>query len=60
MTPTIRKGELPYKQVTELIEDGMTRLETCQRLSTLPEKPDYPAAEDLVAQTYRKLIVSSS
>ena len=52
----IRKGELPYQQVAELIEDGMQRLEECQRLSTLPEKPDYAAAEELVAGTYRHLI----
>ncbi len=44
----IRKGELPYKQVAELLEEGLLRLEECQRLSTLPEKPDYAAADDLV------------
>ena len=49
----IRKGELPYQQVAELIEDGMVRLEECQRLSTLPEKPDYYAADELVASAYR-------
>jgi hypothetical protein len=55
----IRKGELPYKQVAELIEDGMQRLEACQRNSSLPEKPDYAAAEELVASEYLAAILSA-
>ncbi|WP_088260694.1 DNA polymerase beta superfamily protein [Fimbriiglobus ruber] len=54
----IRKGELPYKQVAELIEDGMVRLEECQRVSTLPEKPNFAAAEELVAVWYGKQVAA--
>lgn len=53
----VRKGELPYKQVAEMLEAWLSRLEECQRLSTLPEKPDHAAAEELVATVYRRQIV---
>jgi hypothetical protein len=53
----VRKGELPYKQVAELLEGGLVRLEECQRLSTLPAEPDRAAAEELVAAVYRGQIV---
>ena len=55
----IRKGELPYKHVAALIEEGMQRLEECRRISTLPEKPDYAAAEELVAECYRKQVAAA-
>ncbi len=48
----IRKGELPYQQVAELIEEGLIELEDVQSASTLPEKPDYQFAEDLVYDVY--------
>ncbi len=54
----IRKGELPYKQVAELLEEGLLRLEECQRLSSLPEKPDCDAADDLVASLYRAQVAA--
>jgi hypothetical protein len=54
----IRKGELPYKEVAGLLEAGMDRLEECQRLSTLPERPDHAAAEELVADWYGKQVAA--
>ncbi|HEX4606635.1 MAG TPA: nucleotidyltransferase domain-containing protein [Urbifossiella sp.] len=53
----IRRGELPYQQVADMLEAGLLRLEECQRLSTLPEKPDYVAADELVAEMYRDQVV---
>ncbi|WP_435018526.1 DNA polymerase beta superfamily protein [Tundrisphaera sp. TA3] len=53
----IRKGELPYKQVAELLEAGLERLGECQRISTLPEHPDRAFAESLVAGVYRNRVL---
>jgi hypothetical protein len=52
----MRKGELPYRQVAELLEAGLERLEERQRLSTLPEAPDRAFAEDLVAELHRRQV----
>lgn len=54
----IRKGGLPYRQVAELLEAGLERLEECQRLSTLPETPDRAFAEDLVAECYGRQVAA--
>lgn len=48
----IRKGELPYPQVAEMIEEGLAYLEVAQKESMLPEHPDYQFAEDFVFNTY--------
>ncbi len=55
----IRKGELPYKQVAELIENGMIDLEATKLKSTLPTKPNYELAEQIVCDVYRNEILKS-
>ena len=52
----IRKGELPYKEVADMLEVGLDRLEECHRISALPERGDHVAAETLVLETYRAAI----
>lgn len=52
----IRKGELPYKQVAELIENGMIDMEATKLKSTLPTKPNYELAEQIVCDVYRNEI----
>lgn len=54
----IRKGELPYREVAELLEAGLERLVDCQRLSTLPDAPDRAFAEDLVAECYGRQVAA--
>lgn len=54
----IRKGELPYRQVAELLETGLERLEECQRLSMLPDAPDRAFAEELVVETYGRQVAA--
>jgi len=56
----IRKGELPYRQVAELLEAGMERLEECQRLSTLPEEPDRAFGEQMAVSAYRASVLSET
>lgn len=53
----IRKGELPYKQVAELIEEGLDNLELASAKSSLPEKPDFEFAENLIFETYKRKIL---
>ena len=39
-----------------MLEPGLTRLAECQWLSTLPKKPEFTAADDLLMGLYRKQI----
>jgi len=55
----IRKGELPYKDVADMLELGLDRLEECHRLSTLPDRGDHQTAESLVLEAYRRQIKRS-
>jgi hypothetical protein len=52
----IRKEEPLYRQVAEVLEAGLERLEECQRISSFPEGPDRAYAEDLVAESYDKQV----
>jgi hypothetical protein len=52
----IRKGELPYKQVAELIENGIEELETTVKDSVLPEKPDQKWIDEFVCSVYKQVI----
>jgi hypothetical protein len=52
----IRKGELPYQQVAEMIERGLVDLEEAQKTSVLPDEPDYGAATELICKIYKKKI----
>lgn len=48
----IRKGELPYKMVSEIIEEGLKDLVVMQRRSSLPDKPNYDVAEGIVLNAH--------
>src|ERR1700691_167683 len=56
----VRTGQLPYKEVAEMLEHGLVRLEECQRLSTLPEKADALEAERLVTAAYTQEILKAT
>lgn len=45
----IRKGELPYKQVEELIEQGLKDITDAEKVSTLPDKPNFKLMEEIVS-----------
>lgn len=49
----IRKGELPYKEVAEMIEVGLELMEQTALTSTLPKEPDKEFAEQLVYDAYK-------
>lgn len=48
----IRKGELPYIEVAEMIENGLIELTEVKNKSSLPETPDYKWIDDFVYDTY--------
>lgn len=52
----IRKGEMPYKQVAELIEQGVQATEEAEEKSSLPLEPDYDFADDFVCHYYKEAI----
>jgi predicted nucleotidyltransferase len=49
---SVRKGELQYKKVAEMIENGLEELVEIQKNSILPKTPDYAFAEELVYNQY--------
>lgn len=48
----IRKGELPYQQVAELIEEGLTKINEAVSISKLPDEPNYKLADKIVEEIY--------
>ena len=56
----IKKGELPYKQVSEIIEQGLENLKEAQLNSILPEKPNYEWADDFIYSIYSDIVRKSS
>lgn len=48
----IRRGELPYAEVAELIEAGVSELESASSRSILPKDPDRDFADALVRRYY--------
>ncbi len=52
----IKKGQLPYKAVAELIEIGMENVESATKLSTLPEEGSRHWAEHIIQEAYTQII----
>lgn len=48
----IRKAELPYQQISEIIEQGIKDVEIAKEKSILPNEPDREFADNLVSNTY--------
>lgn len=53
----IRKGERPYKEVAEKIEDGLLEMESASLRSTLRSTPDFKFAEELIIDAYHEEIL---
>jgi predicted nucleotidyltransferase len=52
----IRKGDLPYKQVAEMIESGLEQVEAASHKSTLRELPDFEYAKQLVFESHLTVV----
>lgn len=51
----IRKGEMAYAQISELIVNGLDELNECKLKSTLRAEPDRKWVEDFVFNVYSSL-----
>jgi hypothetical protein len=56
----IRKGELAYKAVEELIEQGLVNVESAKEKSTLRKHPDYKFADELIYEIHLQAINSQT
>ena len=52
----IRKGEMPYKKVAEIIEQGLESLGPAQEKSILRSHPDPFIADQIVFQAYKEVL----
>lgn len=52
----IKKGEIHYKEVAEIIENGLEELKECQKISILRDKPDVEFAEDFIFEVYSNIV----
>jgi RNA repair pathway DNA polymerase beta family len=52
----IKKGELPYEQVAEMIEEGLAKLHEAHETCTLRDKPDQEWVDDLVYSVYSEIV----
>lgn len=52
----IKKGELPYEKVAEMIEEGLAELYKVSENSTLREKPDQEWVDDLIYHIYSDIV----
>lgn len=48
----IRKNELPFQQISEMIDSGVVEVKEAMEKSSLPEKPNIKFIDDFVAGTY--------
>lgn len=48
----IRQGQLPYKQVEELIDQGLADIKAAEEKSTLPNKPNHTYMEEIVSKAH--------
>jgi len=56
MIKKIKQKEIPFAQVSELIIEGLDRVYAATEKSSLPAKPNFKFAEDLIVNVYGKVI----
>jgi len=54
----IRRGEVPFQEVSNMIHQGLVDIEEALTTTVLPEKPDRAFAEELICGVYKDLIRS--
>jgi len=52
----IKKGEMPYAQVAEIIDNGLKDLIVAQKESILPENPDFQWVQDFIFDVYSGIV----
>lgn len=52
----IRKGEMDYCKIEEIIEQGLSEIDEWVNKSNLPEKPDFKFVEDIIYSFHKEII----
>jgi hypothetical protein len=55
----IRRGEIPYEEVSQMIEENLIRVEEAVESSQLPEEPDWDFTDRFVERIYRSTVQCS-
>ncbi len=55
----VRLGKIPVDKVGAMIEENLSRVEEAVSRSELPERPDWRAADELVASVYRSAVLGN-
>ena len=55
----IRLGQMAYKEIAEIIEQGMEELKIIQEHSKLPIEPDYEFQNEFVYNAYKQSILDN-
>lgn len=53
----IRNGEMPFEEVSELIEKGMHKIKAAQLVSSLPEKSNSKFIDEFIYEKYLKRVL---
>lgn len=52
----IKQGQIPYKEVAALIEDGLEQLKISEEKSVLPDSPDREWADEFIYEVYSLIV----
>ena len=52
----IKLGQMQYKEVAEIIENGLVEMTELEKISTLADKPDYEYVNNFIFNIYRDII----
>lgn len=55
----IRQNEVPYQDISEMLDEGLARVEHALTTTTLPDAPDTAFWEEFVLETYRREILTN-
>lgn len=56
----IRNGELPYKQVADIIVQGLDDLKIAQSKTSLPDEPDQKWIDEFICEVYERKIKNAA
>jgi hypothetical protein len=53
---SVKKGEVQYQEVSEYLDELLLRVEDASKESSLPEKPNFEAIDELIVDLHRRMI----
>lgn len=52
----VKRGEVPYQEVADYLDELLIKVEACSKVSTLPEKADQTKIDQLIIQLHEEMI----